>query len=212
MRSTVNAAEYARTGSAPDIKGGTCSCEGGVAVNLSCFNIDNMTEDEPFLVLPTGDDQPTVAALDWEGDQVRWVTVEPDWAEKVSPAGLLAQVVETYRKAQPPPENWRLQVDLGDVALEDMKEFALLMKEARASDPVVHAEPLEVKSQHLVSVWAPNGYLVRISDAHYWLGDAPRQTLCEELTAVLQRPEECKTMVTTRAVRRLLDFVGKGKK
>ncbi len=185
---------------------------GRVVVTLPYFSIDDMTEDLPFLVLPTGDDQPTVATVEWEGNEVRWVTVEPEWAEKVSPAGLLAQVAEIYRKAQPPSENWRLHVRLGDVALEDMKEFALLMREARASDPVAHAEPIEVKSQHLVSAWAQNGYLVRITDTRHWLSDAPRQTLCEELTAVLQRPEECRNKATTREVRRLLEFVGKGKK
>ena len=182
-----------------------------VFVNYPYFRINFVPEEMPCLVLPTGDDQPIVAVLDWEEDEVRWVTVEPDWTESVSPAGLLAQIAETYRKAQPPAESWRLHVNLGDVALEDMKEFALLMREARASDPVVHADPVEVESQHLVSVWARNGYLVRITDAQHWLGDAPRQAVCEELTAVLQRPKECEATVT-REVRRLLDFVEKDKK
>lgn len=170
-----------------------------------------MNEKPPPLVRALGDDQPMVATLDWEGGTVRWVTVESDWCDQVGPAGLIGQVRKAYQAAQPAVGgNWRLEVSLGDVELEDLKEFNLLLQEARASDPVGRGrgEPQVVRSAHLESHWSAEGGLVRIADPQQWLPTATRQAVCEELTAVLQRPD-VDVPLQTPEVRRLLAFAGR---
>lgn len=166
-----------------------------------------MTE---HLTSPTADaaDQPIVVTLNWEGDQVRSVHVAPHWSDQVNPTTLLDQVCRAYRAAPAGIPNWRLQVTLGAVELEDLKEFTHLLREARKSDPVDRSEPQWTCSEHLRSQWTAGGQLVHIEDPDSWLWNANRQDLCDELTAVAQRPEHSGGEATP-GVNRLMAFIGK---
>lgn len=174
-----------------------------------------MSDEAPPLTRELGDDQPIIVTLDWEGGEVRWVTVEPDWYERVGTAGLFWQVSRAYREVHPTGtgSNWRLEISLGDVALDDLKEFGLLIAEARASDPVGSGnnEPLIVRAGHLESHWSQAGGLLRLSDPRGWLPTAMRQAVCEELTEILQ-PPAVPDEKQTPEVRRLLAFAGRSGK
>lgn len=117
-----------------------------------------------------------------------WVNVQADWLDQVGTAGLLGQVRRAYQKAQPGTGDWRLASSLADVSLADVREFTTLVREAIADEPTSRSqEPIVVQTRHLESQWSPRGQLLRIRDPRHWLVDAPRQTLAEELTEVLQR-------------------------
>ncbi len=173
--------------------------------------IRDMSEDsQPPLIRRLGDDQPIVVALEWEGDDLRWVNVEPDWYELVGPAGLIGQTRRAYQATQAVASDWRLEISLNQVAVEDLKEFGQLLTEALASESDgPQDDPLWVRTRNLESQWSGSGRLMRISDPDHWLWTATRQAVCDELTAVLQRPP-IREITQTREVRRLMAFVGKG--
>lgn len=163
------------------------------------------SDETAQLVRVVDENTPRVVEIEWNHDEVSWVYVQTDWQETVGPAELLQQVRDVYLEKIPPQEDWRLTVRLADVGIDQLGEFAHLLREARLAEPNRDGEPTVVRSGSLESYWSPRGDLLKIADTRSWLATAMRQPLCEALTDVLQRPEGLRRGPTPQA-QRLLAF------
>lgn len=159
--------------------------------------------------LNLSDDQPSdeLVEIIW-GDAVpTWVRPRRDWADHCSGQELLDRVVELVN-AQLPAEaggDWRSALKLSRLTLPELREFNLLVAEARAEERSAPT-PVQVQSTaRLRAVWY-GGRLLELTADQGWLTTVDAAELAEELTDAVQPPPVTDTRTASRD--RLIRYVG----
>ena len=155
----------------------------------------NSSEDPPWIT------------LEWATDQPERIMVRDGWRDEVEPSVLLNQLHRQMIKLAQRPGSYR--PSLGDVRIEDLGEFALLIQEARDERHRNEAPPVEVRTRHFTVRWLRGRVLAVTCQDEDWMRRVVTSELVEELMEACTPPppDEAGT-----AQKRLERFVSERKK
>lgn len=162
---------------------------------------------------PSTDGTPRqVVEITWEPGHES-VSIAQDWADSVSPRGLIQQARTAAQSLWGLPgldADWRSELRLSNVPLEMWGEFRRLLDEARAEQDADDGNRVvrEVRTRHFTSQWR-QGTLVHLDGDEDWMASTTRQAIADELLEVLT-PPDTEPAAPTTARDRLLRVVRGG--
>lgn len=135
-------------------------------------------------------ENPELVTMEWDARGATSVLVTPEWLRVREPTALIQQILSrsVAHFDRPPASGWRKGLRLRDVPLNQLREFTLLLREARAEQEAQAPDDVQqISSRHAVSRWA-DGALVGLTADEDWLLGASVQTISDEFVAVLVQP------------------------
>lgn len=144
-------------------------------------------------------------SVEWADGRPVSIAIRSGWADRITPESLLREVQSQVHSHAPGAQRYR--PSLGDVRLEDLREFAHLIREAREERHRTPRRDEVVSTYHFEGRWLGGRLLSLICLDPAWMLEAARTGIADELLEVCTPPPEPELGT---AQRRLLRFVGKG--
>ena len=163
-------------------------------------------EPDIFGVAREGDS--SAVEIVWRGDVAADVIVSSNWAELLTPPGLLGVVrdlVNAHRGGTAGLD-WRFNLSLANVAPKDWAEFTAQLADARAEAAAQASAPQVSTTLHFRAVWH-DGALLELTGDDTW-SRLPLEVMGKDIAAAIVAPET--PAVTTVARDRLLKLMERG--
>lgn len=125
--------------------------------------------------------------IEWGHEGPQSIYIHDNWQERLSPADLIQEILQEISRHC--PSSQMRQARLSDVHLDDLREYALLLEEAREERKDRYTPPQAVRSEHFATTWS-NGHPLEVTCSDMeWMISAPRQALVDELIVACTPPE-----------------------
>lgn len=124
----------------------------------------------------------------------------------MSPGDLIREVLQAATSQY--PGSHRRLARLSDVHLDDLREYTLLLQEAREERGQQHLVPETTQSDHFDATWSNGRPISLICRDMDWMLSAPRQAISDELLTVCTPPEPAPIGAAEKRLTRFLQKRG----
>lgn len=145
-----------------------------------------------------------LVSIEWDQETPTAIYIQQEWNKSADPSTLLHEVHREVMASA--PARSRYFPSLNDVRLDDVGEFATLIREAREERHRTPQEDEVIETRHFTSRWTGDRLTALTCSDPEWMLEATRMSIADELLHVCTPPPPPETGA---AQRRLLRFVGR---